>query len=348
MPSNFSYVTKVGGTSSGTGNLTFNAPRGLATDGRFLWVCDSGNNRIKKLKLQGLSFVAHWGDINVSTGLPASGTGDTGFSSPEDILYYEGVLFISDRGNNRIKIHRATDGLFLKSFGSVSGPRGIACDRKYLWVVDTGNSRVLKYDIPTLTVVETLGSAGSGNQQLNTPIGIEYDKQSQAIFIADSGNTRILQWDAHGGTYRASITGLTDPTCPMVKNHLLYNTFDSNIKVYSTSTLALQATGGSLGTDNDEISGGAYIIAHENNIIFTDYVAHRVMVWQNYNVRRSYDAGNEIPIPGEEPFSDVPTVPIGEEQQGSSVTIGGSAQSDLMRWVEEQPASNEAAWSEEA
>lgn len=347
MPSNFEYISKVGGTSSGTGQLTFNAPRGIATDGKYIWVADTGNHRIKKLRLQGLSFISHWGDLNVSTGLPTSGSGDTGFSSPDDILYYDGVLFISDRGNNRVKIHRATDGLFLKAITGLSSPRGMANDRKYLWVVNSGASQVIKYDIPTLTAVETMGSAGSGDGQLNTPLGIEYDVSDMAIYISDFGNTRVQKWDAHGGTFRGKITGLTDPIGVMINNHELYVLVDTSIKVYAAATLALQSTGGSVGTDNDEITGGAYIIFHEDMLLFTDYALNRLVVWNSYTPRRAYDSGGEIPIPGDEPFYDIPTVPIGEEQGGSPITIGGSAASDLLTWIEEQPVRNQVAWVRE-
>jgi DNA-binding beta-propeller fold protein YncE len=199
MPSNFAYITKIGGTSAGDGNSEFSVPRGLTTDGNFVWVTDSSNHRIKKLKLSGLTFVAHYGDLD-SSGDPISGTGNTGFNSPQDILYWNDLLFVSDSGNNRVKIHRANDMLFIKELTGFSTPKGLTANRQYLWVADSGNNRISRIKLSTLAVEQNAGSSGSGNQQLNGPTQIAYDAHERVIFISDRSNTRILKWDAFGAS----------------------------------------------------------------------------------------------------------------------------------------------------
>jgi sugar lactone lactonase YvrE len=345
VPTNFAYITKVGGTASGTGELEFNAPRGLATDGSYLYVCDTGNHRIKKLTLKGLQFVAHWGDLD-SNGAPTSGTGNTGFSSPEGIHHREGYLFIADRGNNRIKIHRATDGRYINEFGTLSAPRGVTGNHKYLWVVDSGNSRIVRYDIPTLTADNTAGSNGSGNNQLNGPLGITFDQHERCIYIADNTNTRLLKWNAYEDmTYIAVISSIGSPVSAVVSDDLVYVTLAASITAYDTSTLTSQSVGLSSGTGNGNISTGSYIIAHERNLIFTEIGNNRLQIVYNYRPQRAYDTGESLTIDGQ--WFVNPTVPIGGDQQGEFVTIGGTAQSDLIRWVEEERAAVNGAWSEE-
>ena len=343
MPTDLAYITKVGGTTAGTGELAFSSPRGMATDGTLLWICDTGNDRIKKLRLEGLSFVAHYGEID-SSGLPIAGTGDDSFDAPIDCWYFDGHVFVSDTGNNRIKIHRSRDFKFIKSFGNLSGPRGLTGTKKYLWVADYGNSRIVKYNLSDLSVAETKGSSGSGNQQLSQPNQIAYDKHERVIYIADNGNNRLLKWDAHGLVYRdkvteASIAGVA------YKDHYLYVGALTAITVYDSATLAEQDTAGTSGTGNSNIGSAGFILAHEDKIIFSDIDNHRIMVWYNYDARRALDSGDSPVILGD--FFVNPNIPIGGMQSGESPTIGGTANSDLFRWVDEQPINNAVAWSSE-
>lgn len=343
MPTNLSYIAKVGGTSSGTGETTFNSPRGITTDGTHLWIADSGNHRIKKLMINGLGFVAHYGDLD-SLGAPTSGSGNTGFSSPRDVWYYDGHVFVADGGNNRIKIHRATDFKFIKSFGSLSNPFGLSGSRNSLFVADYGNSRIVKYNLPGLDVAKTFGSSGSGNNNLSQPNQIAYDNHEKVLYIADNGNNRLLKWDAVSGTYRdkstiASISGVA------IKDYFLYIGALSAIKVYDPSTLTQQTTAGSSGTGNTNISSTGYILPYRNLIIFTDLGNHRLMVWYNYRPARAFDSGDSPVIEGE--WFENPNIPIGGKQFGEIPVDAGTSQKDLLMWNEEDQQHNAIAWVKE-
>lgn len=343
MPTNLNYISKVGGTTAGTGNLQFSSPRGLTTDGEFLWICDTGNDRIKKLRLEGLAFVAHYGEVD-SSNLPIAGTGNDSFDAPIDIWYNDGHVFISDTGNNRIKIHRAYDFKFIKSFGDLSGPRGITGTKKYLWVADYGNSRIVKYDLIDLSVNEDRGSSGSGNQQLSQPNQIAYDKHEKVIYIADNGNNRLLKWDAHGLVYRDKVT-IASLAGVAYKDHYLYVGALTAIKVHDSATLTQQATAGTSGTGNSNIASAGFVATHEDKIIFSDIDNHRIMVWYNYDARRALDSYDSPVIVGD--FFINPNIPIGGMQEGESQTIGGSETSDSFRWIDEQPIDNSIAWVSE-
>lgn len=341
MPTNFAYITKLGSTTAGDGNSEFSVPRGLTTDGNYLWIADSSNNRIKKLKLSGLTFVAHYGDLD-SSGDPISGSGDTGFDSPQDILYWNELLFVSDSGNDRIKIHRANDMRFIKELTGFSTPKGLAANRQYLWVADSGNNRISRIKLSTLTVEQNAGSSGSGNQQLNGPTQIAYDAHERVIFISDRANTRILKWDAFGAmTYRDSLGLSSTPTGVAVKDHTLYVLTVTAMTAYDTSTLTSQDTAGSNGTGNTNIAAGSYVLPWRDSLLFTDSSNNRLMVWVNYDSRRARATGDDITIGG-----DWFEIPIGGIQEGADLTIGGSNSSDLVRWVEEQPSNEALAWQE--
>jgi len=345
MPSNFAYLMKFGGTASGDDDEEFNTPRGAATDGRFVWVCDSGNNRIKKLKLNGLAFVAHYGDINVSTGLPISGTGSTGFSSPRDIVYHpdSGLLFISDTGNNRIKLHRARDLAYVNQITGLSAPTGLSANRQYLWCADSGNRRIIRIKLSDLSIEQATGSAGTGNQQLGSDMQqIAYDVHERVLYISDVGNFRVLKWDSHGiMAYRDKITGLSTPYGVAIKDHVLYVGETSSIKVYAAATLALQTTAGSNGTGNENIAGPGYIKTYGEMLLFTDPTNHRLMVWRNYLAERALTPDSDQVI-GSGGWFDSPISEIGD-----TTTAIGADLIDRQRWTKELNSGDNIGWTKQ-
>lgn len=341
MPDNFDFIIKLGGTAAGQTKMTFDSPQGMTTDGRFLWVCDTGNNRVKKLKLQGLSFVSHYGDINVSTGLPIAGTGNTGFDSPEDIVYSpdHGLLFVSDTNNNRIKLHRAYDMAFVNEITGLSAPRGLAVNRQYLWCADSGNSRIVRIKLLDLSIEQATGSNGSGNQQLDDPKQIAYDPHEKVIYVADTSNLRILKWDSHGlMTYRDKITGLASPVGVGFRDHIVYVMETNLLSAYAAATLARQDSQGSDGTGNLNIKSGGYVLAYRDVLFFTDLDNNRLVAWRNYNAKRALTPDSDQVIPGSGWF-DSPLSPISD-----SGTAIGADLIDRERWTKAELAGGNEAW----
>jgi DNA-binding beta-propeller fold protein YncE len=82
--------------------------------------------------------------------------------------------------------------------GRLVNPEGIAIfnDKSdggtYVFVTDTGNNRVVKYQFvnSTLAFRVAAGSSGSGSQQFNSPAGIAVDKCGN-VWVADRLNDRI-------------------------------------------------------------------------------------------------------------------------------------------------------------
>jgi DNA-binding beta-propeller fold protein YncE len=92
-------------------------------------------------------------------------------------------------------------------------PRSLACDtvNNILWVSDSGNNRVLGYDISIqpvngMAATYVLGqpdfvSSGVnfGMESTMNPQGIYVDTIDDRLFVADSGNNRVLVFDISGG-----------------------------------------------------------------------------------------------------------------------------------------------------
>lgn len=87
--------------SNGSGNGQFSSPYGVAVDSSnsYLFVADTGNNRIQAMNVATQAYVAKTGSL---------GTGTTQFSYPRDVAVYTDVdptiihVYVADSGNNRV------------------------------------------------------------------------------------------------------------------------------------------------------------------------------------------------------------------------------------------------------
>ncbi len=173
-----------------------NAPRGLAVaPDDSLYVADSRNHRIQHFSPEG-ELLHTWGGFGLDPTAPGA------FNEPWDVAVSPDGrrVYVADTWNHRVQVFTA-EGAFLTQwghpgFGQTSdpygywGPRGIAVDALgRVYVVDTGNKRVLVYD-ENGAHLTSFGSGGALAGQFNEPVGIAIDAAGQ-IYIADTWNQRI-------------------------------------------------------------------------------------------------------------------------------------------------------------
>jgi hypothetical protein len=67
-----------------------------------------------------------------------------------------------------------------------------------IYILDRGNNRVIKWTFNDLngTIVAGGNETGNAANQLNTPNGIFIDVNTLFIWIADTGNSRIVRWES--------------------------------------------------------------------------------------------------------------------------------------------------------
>ena len=162
-------------------------------------MADTQNHRIQKFDAAG-KFLLKWG---------AKGEGDGQFTEPWGIAVDKaGNVYVADTFNYRIQKFDAS-GKFLAKWGSfvdtrgqaggstagLYGPRAIAIDRDgNLWVTDTGNKRLMKYDKDGKFLAQ-FGSVGTDEGRFNEPVGLAIDPSGN-IYVADTWNQRIQKFDA--------------------------------------------------------------------------------------------------------------------------------------------------------
>ncbi|HZX48523.1 MAG TPA: hypothetical protein VFF47_04815 [Nitrospirota bacterium] len=214
-----------GDSTDGTGKTTsFNAPSGINTDGVYLYVMDSGTNRVRRVQMdtgetKSFSFSRHKG---ISLNSPAGGdlTG--------------GILYIADNGNHIVrKLEIATlnnapliliaGNLGISGYGYSAGysasfynPVGITADGMgNLYVADTGNHTIRKVVISTGEVTTVAGipaRPGFMNSEFGYPMFF-YPRGiciiGNHLYVADSGSHLVRRVNLSTG-WVGLVAGLSD------------------------------------------------------------------------------------------------------------------------------------------
>lgn len=167
------------------------------------YVADTGNNRIQVFDSTG-AFISTWGQFGKDAGNLDSPAAVAVGSRGE-------YVYVADTGNNRV-VKYDSAGNFVAAWGGpvygtangqFSSPNSIAVNFEnnddYVYVADTGNNRVQKFDSRGNWVL-TMGSttAGSAPGVFNNPQGVTADNTRNYIYVVDTGNNRIQKCDING------------------------------------------------------------------------------------------------------------------------------------------------------
>ncbi|MBI4872372.1 MAG: hypothetical protein HY814_12490, partial [Candidatus Riflebacteria bacterium] len=156
------------GLNTGGRRAGLREPRGLASDGTRLFVADNSNHR-----------VLVWNSFPTVHGQPA------------DLVLGQPDLDTGTQNNGGV------------SASSLNGPCGVATNGTQLFVVDSGNNRVLVWNLPITQTQQpadlVLGqpdfsstSGATSATALKGPDGVACD--GSRLFVADVANSRVLVW----------------------------------------------------------------------------------------------------------------------------------------------------------
>jgi hypothetical protein len=280
----------------GTGNGEFNRPRGVCSDGTYIYVCDTLNNRIQKLNAQDLSH-----DSNIGS----SGTGNGQFTLPMDVDTDGTHIWVADTWNNRVQ-KLTVAGVYVDKLGTAgagadqfSKPFGICHDSNAseIFVCDTYNHRIVLIDdaldgnggAGTWT---TLGAQGAGNDQFERPMGVDHNHANSFIYVADTGNDRVVKIDdaivgAGGGTWATiGTTGTgndnfkfpTDVACDAAGDYIYVCDMYNHRYHLREDDLTYVATMGSEGRLRDQFKNPAGIALLTDSLYICEQENHRVQL----------------------------------------------------------------------
>ncbi|MDR1971157.1 MAG: NHL repeat-containing protein [Treponema sp.] len=192
------------------GNVYYRQPTAvLPLDDGSVWVVAYGSNEIVRLGVNGLVMERKRGPLN-------------GFDRPYDLARSPGGdrLYLSEYRGGRISVLSAA-GDWLSYIGSkglgdgnLLGPQNLTVDEDgYLYVVDYGNRRVVKFD-PEGNFILSFGGAQRNQGELfpgfRSPTGVA--AREGLVYTADGAAKRIYIHDSNGA-YRG-VLAATDLTGP--------------------------------------------------------------------------------------------------------------------------------------
>ncbi|EQA53751.1 beta-propeller fold lactonase family protein [Leptospira kmetyi] len=169
-------------------------------------------------------------------------------------------------------------------------PSYVAVDdqAKYIYISDTNNHRIRKYDIANdmlSTVVGTVAGyhdgAGTYDVRLNTPKGIDLSFDNKYLFIADYGNNKVRRYDIANDMVDTIVPnavtigdyGPFDISASPIPSHVFYNTYDYspvltpesmctvNYDFVKQNVIAHGCENGAVGSGNSLFGGGGLTIS---------------------------------------------------------------------------------------
>jgi DNA-binding beta-propeller fold protein YncE len=179
----------------GNGSGEFNAPFDVAVmpGGLQIAVSDSGNHRIQRFSAANGAFIATFGSQGSEVGR---------FNTPKGLTYDSSrTLYVVDSGNNRIALVRDSavmdvTGANGTGLGQFSGPVNISVGDRGVYVADTGNGRIQKFDLPPQGLFsissDNLGYALSDGLSQPAAVAAVDNLTNEMFYVADTGNNRVI------------------------------------------------------------------------------------------------------------------------------------------------------------
>ena len=266
-------------------------PKGLALDGQGnLYVADTWNHRVQVFDGDG-NFVRTWG---------REGTEPGQLKEPWGVAVAQnGHVYVADTWNHRIQVFDGEGNLVNRwgQFGQAQeptvsgdllyGPRDLAFDsRGYLYVADTGNKRVIKYDREG-TMVGATGGPGGEDLQMQEPVGIAV-AADDTLYVADTWNKRILVFDSDLRFLRKwpvlgweGMSVVNKPYLALDDAGNVYVTDPENYRVLKFDDRGkLLAVWGAYGTDSSSMNLPTGIVVDKRGrILVADSENHRILVF---------------------------------------------------------------------
>jgi tripartite motif-containing protein 71 len=230
-----------GGAGTGLGRFDFGRTLGpdtppgggIAVGGRYVYVSDTGNDRIERFDLDGAHAVL-WGPPGTAAGH---------FESPRGLTVAGGVVYVADDYNRRIQALTASGralysaGTFGRGVGQFADPFDVAVHGNRVYVADDNNNRVVELTRRLRYVREW---SGGGPYRLSYVRALAVNGAGR-VYVADTADERIVVFDGAGrplfrwgtpGTSPGQFVAPLDVAADRAGDLLVLETFGSRSPVY--------------------------------------------------------------------------------------------------------------------
>jgi len=185
---------------AGTEPGQFNEPWGVAVDEEYVYVADTWNHRVQKFTLEG-ELVTTFGQSGTVTELGQDSGGF--FFGPRSLtLLPENRLLVTDTGNHRLQLFDR-EGTFIQTIGGqgtqpgmFNEPVGMQFGNGYLYLADTWNARIQRFNESLVPDLEWPVDGWEGDSTENKPY-VAVDGAGN-VYATDPENYRVLIFNATG------------------------------------------------------------------------------------------------------------------------------------------------------
>ncbi len=278
------------GSYGTSGNSRFNHPWGIGVDKNgWVYVADSGNNRIQKFSSTGV-FKLAWGQ---------AGTANGEFDEPAGVaVSKEGLVLVADSLNNRIQKFEGT-GVSVLTWGTpgtedgqLSVPQGIGVSPvdDTVYVVERLDTRVQKFAESAHVATWRLTAEGGF-----TARGVAVDVNG-AVYLAAHGLDRIYRLDVNGvvdqtygstGAGQGQLKAPSDVAVDDEGNVYVADRGNDRIQVFDQDGNFVTGWG-EFGSEPGQFRDPIGIdVDADGNVYVTDLSNHRVQKFRRTTARRS-------------------------------------------------------------
>lgn len=204
-------------------NAEFAWPKGVAAGSKAVFVADTGNNAIRRIKGSKVKTIVT--DVN----------------APQDVALANGYLYILDTGNNALKRSTRKGEELVTITTGLSAPikMSISGDGRYAYVTNTGTYQVVRVDLESGAVLDIAGSGSEGDAD-GACSDAEFN-QIAGIYMYDADTLYVTDGDGYTDSIRKiSLSGCTVETVAQDEG-MVYINFPHGIdgvngKLYVVST----------------------------------------------------------------------------------------------------------------
>ncbi|CAF1364735.1 unnamed protein product, partial [Rotaria sordida] len=171
----------------------------------------------------------------------------------------------------------------------LNSPQGICVDNEdqVVYIADWCNHRIMKWKFDLTNGEIVAGGNGAGNRmdQLNNPLDVIIDKETDNLIICDSGNQRVVQWPCRNASRGQTIISNIDCRgLAMDDNRFLYvsNYNKSEVQRWriGDSQGTVVAGGNGKGIHLNQLNGPQYVFVDQDHSVYiSDMNNYRVMKW---------------------------------------------------------------------
>ena len=268
-------------------------PFGIAIDkDDYVWVTDTGHHSVHKFKPDNTGTIL----LTIGKQDKTAGNGTGEFNEPYGVAVDSaGLIHVVESSNKRVQVFD-TNGNFQYAYGGLYYPRGISIVKSKVYVADTNNRRVAVFNEngAFLSEVKDNGAAETG---FYNPRGISMDSEGN-LWVADSGNNRVLKIDSTGKVIK-KVTQLLDlPIGVQVDgsdNVWVTSYYNSRIIKYNSSGKLLKVFD-SAGEVFDKLYNPLDMVFHQGNLYLVDRTNDRIVVQDGQgNTLRTFGVQGDEP-----------------------------------------------------